>query len=142
MTICPIALAVGCEKCPAFKFCPLTTVLGDQEEKDEIDPSNKVWEESFPTADEHLDEMYLVICNLKDKWIAKDISTFNDKEERIYKDICFVELKYNALRELDPDIVYPYQVNFYETAMEIVEGTIMSILLDEDRLKDIPPAVP
>ena len=31
MTICPIALAVGCEKCPAFKFCPLTTVLGDQE---------------------------------------------------------------------------------------------------------------
>ena len=30
MTICPIALAVGCEKCPAFKFCPLTTVLGDQ----------------------------------------------------------------------------------------------------------------
>jgi hypothetical protein len=31
MTICPIALAVGCEQCPAFKFCPLTTVLGDQE---------------------------------------------------------------------------------------------------------------
>ena len=35
MTICPIAIAVGCKKCPAFKFCPLTTVLGDQEEKDE-----------------------------------------------------------------------------------------------------------
>ena len=33
MTICPIALAVGCEKCPAFKFCLLTTVLGDQEKK-------------------------------------------------------------------------------------------------------------
>jgi hypothetical protein len=30
MTICPIAIAVGCKKCPAFKFCPLTTVLGDQ----------------------------------------------------------------------------------------------------------------
>ena len=57
MTICPIAIAVGCEKCPAFKFCPLTTVLGDQEEKDEIDPSNKIWEENFPTADEHLDKM-------------------------------------------------------------------------------------
>jgi len=55
MTICPIAIAVGCKKCPAFKFCPLTTVLGDQEE-DEIDSSNKVWEESFPTADEHLDK--------------------------------------------------------------------------------------
>ena len=57
MTICPIAIAVGCKKCPAFKFCPLTTVLGDQEEKDEIDPSNKIWEENFPTADEHLDKM-------------------------------------------------------------------------------------
>ena len=29
----------------------------DQEEKDEIDPSNKIWEENFPTADEHLDKM-------------------------------------------------------------------------------------
>ena len=57
MTICPIALVVGCEKCPAFSFCPLTTVLGNQEEKDEINSSNKVWEESFPMADEHLDEM-------------------------------------------------------------------------------------
>ena len=39
MTICPIALAVGCEKCPAFKFCTLTTVLGDQEKEDEVDAS-------------------------------------------------------------------------------------------------------
>ena len=54
MTICPIALAVGCKKCPAFKFCPLTTVLGDQEKKDEWD---RVWEENFLTADEHLDIM-------------------------------------------------------------------------------------
>jgi len=54
MTICPIALAVGCEKCPAFKFCPLTTVLGDQEEKDEWD---RIWEENFQTADKHLDKM-------------------------------------------------------------------------------------
>ena len=57
MAICPIAIAVGCEKCPAFSFCPLTTVLGDQQEEDEIDSSNKVWEESFPTTDEHLDKM-------------------------------------------------------------------------------------
>ena len=48
MTICPIAIAVGCEKCPAFSFCPLTTILGDQRKEDEIDPSNKVWEENFP----------------------------------------------------------------------------------------------
>ena len=57
MTICPIALAVGCKRCPAFEFCPLTTVLGDQQEEDEIDSSNKVWEESFPTADKHLDKI-------------------------------------------------------------------------------------
>jgi len=54
MTICPIALAVGCEKCPAFKFCPLTTILGDQEEKDEWD---RLWEEYDPTADGLLDKM-------------------------------------------------------------------------------------
>ena len=54
MTICPIAIAVGCKKCPTFKFCPLTTVLGDQEKKDEWD---RVWEENFSTADEHLDKM-------------------------------------------------------------------------------------
>ncbi len=35
MTICPIAIAVSCKKCPAFSFCPLKTVLGDymKEEK-------------------------------------------------------------------------------------------------------------
>ena len=54
MTICPIALAVGCEKCPAFRPCPLTYVLGDQQDKDEIDSSNKVWEETFPTAEEEV----------------------------------------------------------------------------------------
>jgi len=29
MTLCPIALAVGCAKCPAFSVCPLKTVIGD-----------------------------------------------------------------------------------------------------------------
>jgi hypothetical protein len=49
MTICPIALLVGCKKCPAFSFCPLTTFLGDQEEEEDKDQSqSKVWEESFP----------------------------------------------------------------------------------------------
>jgi hypothetical protein len=32
MTICPIALAVGCAQCPALKVCPLKTVLGDYKE--------------------------------------------------------------------------------------------------------------
>ena len=49
MTICPIALVVGCEKCLAFSFCPLTTILGDQQEKENtIDSVNKVWGKSFP----------------------------------------------------------------------------------------------
>ena len=30
MTLCPIALAVTCRKCPAFSFCPLKTVIGDE----------------------------------------------------------------------------------------------------------------
>ncbi len=33
MTLCPIAVVAGCQKCPAFKVCPLKTVLGDQPSK-------------------------------------------------------------------------------------------------------------
>jgi hypothetical protein len=29
MTLCPIAIAVGCKKCPAFGICPVKTVIGD-----------------------------------------------------------------------------------------------------------------
>jgi hypothetical protein len=29
MTICPIAIAVGCRKCPAFSVCPLKGTIGD-----------------------------------------------------------------------------------------------------------------
>jgi hypothetical protein len=29
MVICPIAIAVGCKKCPAFSFCPAKSTLGD-----------------------------------------------------------------------------------------------------------------
>ena len=29
----PIAVVAGCQKCPAFKVCPLKTVLGDQPSK-------------------------------------------------------------------------------------------------------------
>lgn len=31
MTLCPIALAAGCKKCPAVSVCPLKGVLGDFE---------------------------------------------------------------------------------------------------------------
>ena len=47
MRICPIALAVGCEKCPAFLFCPLTIVLGDQQEKNKVDSPNKFFGKNF-----------------------------------------------------------------------------------------------
>jgi hypothetical protein len=29
MTLCPIALVVGCKKCPAFSVCPLKGIIGD-----------------------------------------------------------------------------------------------------------------
>jgi len=29
MTLCPIAIVAGCQKCPAYSVCPLKTVIGD-----------------------------------------------------------------------------------------------------------------
>lgn len=29
MTLCPVAIAVGCKKCPVFSVCPLKGVIGD-----------------------------------------------------------------------------------------------------------------
>jgi hypothetical protein len=29
MTLCPIAIAVGCKKCPLFAVCPVKSVIGD-----------------------------------------------------------------------------------------------------------------
>jgi hypothetical protein len=37
MVICPIAIVAGCKKCPVFKVCPLTTVIGDQKTPDVTD---------------------------------------------------------------------------------------------------------
>jgi len=34
MILCPIALAIGCKKCPIFSFCPVKTVIGDQKEEE------------------------------------------------------------------------------------------------------------
>jgi len=33
MTLCPVALVVGCKKCPAFKLCPAKGVIGDQKKE-------------------------------------------------------------------------------------------------------------
>ena len=46
MTICPIALVVGCKKCLALAFCPLTNLLGDQQVESEIDSPSEILEES------------------------------------------------------------------------------------------------
>lgn len=29
MTLCPIALAVGCKRCPVFAICPVKSLIGD-----------------------------------------------------------------------------------------------------------------
>ena len=29
MTLCPVALVVGCKKCPAFSVCPVKGIIGD-----------------------------------------------------------------------------------------------------------------
>jgi hypothetical protein len=34
MTLCPIAIAVGCKKCPVFSVCPVKGVIGDQKKDD------------------------------------------------------------------------------------------------------------
>ena len=37
MTLCPIAIAAGCKKCPAFGICPLKGVIGDYKKPDETE---------------------------------------------------------------------------------------------------------
>lgn len=34
MTLCPIAIAVGCKKCPAFSICPVKGTIGDFKKED------------------------------------------------------------------------------------------------------------
>ena len=38
MTLCPIAIVAGCQKCPALKVCPLKGVLGDYRKPEEAKP--------------------------------------------------------------------------------------------------------
>jgi hypothetical protein len=32
MKICPVAIAVGCPKCPVFKVCPVKGIIGGYKE--------------------------------------------------------------------------------------------------------------
>jgi hypothetical protein len=50
MTLCPIALAVGCQKCPAFRICPLTKILGDVPTAGAESPTPKVAAAPAPKA--------------------------------------------------------------------------------------------
>jgi len=29
VTLCPVAIAVGCRKCPVFGVCPVKAIIGD-----------------------------------------------------------------------------------------------------------------
>jgi len=40
MTLCPVAIAVGCKKCPIFAVCPVKGVIGDYK-KEEVAPPPK-----------------------------------------------------------------------------------------------------
>ena len=34
MTVCPIAIAVGCKKCPIFSVCPVKGIIGDYKKEE------------------------------------------------------------------------------------------------------------
>jgi hypothetical protein len=36
MVLCPVALAVGCRKCPVFGICPAKGLIGDHKPDPEI----------------------------------------------------------------------------------------------------------
>jgi hypothetical protein len=41
MTLCPVAIAVGCRKCPIFSFCHVKTIIGDQKPETETPASRR-----------------------------------------------------------------------------------------------------
>ena len=47
MTLCPVALAIGCKKCPVFKVCPVKGIIGDYKDP-AADAAKKVAEASKP----------------------------------------------------------------------------------------------
>ena len=38
MTVCPVAIAVGCKKCLIFKVCPVKSVIGDYKPESKTPP--------------------------------------------------------------------------------------------------------
>lgn len=39
MVLCPIAIAVGCKKCPVFSVCPVKGIIGDYVKEDDTKTS-------------------------------------------------------------------------------------------------------
>jgi hypothetical protein len=39
MVICPVAIAVGCKKCPVFGICPVKSIIGDYKPGEKDDKS-------------------------------------------------------------------------------------------------------
>ncbi|GAA0720015.1 hypothetical protein GCM10009105_29030 [Dokdonella soli] len=35
MVLCPVAIAVGCKRCPVFNVCPVKGIIGDYRPPDE-----------------------------------------------------------------------------------------------------------
>ena len=40
MVLCPVAIAVGCKKCPIFKICPVKGVIGDYKKEARAPPKS------------------------------------------------------------------------------------------------------
>ena len=38
MTLCPVAIAVGCPKCPIFRVCPAKGIIGSAPEEESAEP--------------------------------------------------------------------------------------------------------
>ncbi len=49
MTLCPVAIAVGCKKCPVFSVCPLKGVIGDYK-PDKAERARNAKQASAPKA--------------------------------------------------------------------------------------------
>jgi hypothetical protein len=47
MTVCPVAIAVGCQKCAIFKICPAKSIIGDY--KKETDSTSAEPDKSKPS---------------------------------------------------------------------------------------------
>ncbi len=41
MVLCPVAIAVGCRKCPVFSVCPVKSIIGDYKPDDAQDAKDK-----------------------------------------------------------------------------------------------------